>query len=191
MARILLTGAGSGAANSLMRDLRAGDAHLDFVGCSSDRFALAKSSADRNYLVDPTDHPGYVAGLRRIVVEERIDLVIPTSDADVMVIARAPSLTRAGVPAFGRDGRAVSGQVPLGMPPAGPGGAGAANMLDHGTRGRRARFRGPRQRAAVVSDPRRVGVVGRGSRGNLRAGSLVDQLLVRDARCPGGKLHSL
>jgi len=97
MARILLTGAGSGAANSLMRDLRAGDAHLDFVGCSSDRFALAKSSADRNYLVDPTDRPEYVAGLRRIVVEGRIDLVIPTSDADVMVIARARRLLPARV----------------------------------------------------------------------------------------------
>ena len=97
MARILLTGAGSGAANSLMRDLRAGDAHLDFVGCSSDRFALAKSSADRNYLVDPTDRPEYVAGLRRIVVEERIDLVSPTSYADVMVIARARRLLPARV----------------------------------------------------------------------------------------------
>ena len=97
MARILLIGAGSGAANSLIRDLRAGDAHLDFVGCSSDRFALAKSSADRNYLVDPTDRPEYVAGLRRIVVEERIDLVIPTSDADVMVIARARRLLPARV----------------------------------------------------------------------------------------------
>src|SRR5690242_19751031 len=53
MARILLTGAGSGAANSLMRDLRAGDSHLYFVGCSANRFALTKSSADRNYLVDP------------------------------------------------------------------------------------------------------------------------------------------
>jgi carbamoylphosphate synthase large subunit len=89
MARILLTGAGSGAANSLMRDLRAGDSHLYFVGCSADRFALTKSPADQNYLVDPTDHPGYVDSLRRIVIKERIDFLIPTSDDDVMVIARS------------------------------------------------------------------------------------------------------
>ena|SRR5215813_280076 len=89
MTRILLTGAGSGAANSLMRDLRAGDSHLYFVGCSANRFALTKSPADRNYLVDPRDHPGYVDSLRRIVVKERIDFLIPTSDDDVMVIARS------------------------------------------------------------------------------------------------------
>lgn len=89
MARVLLTGAGSGAANSLMRDLRAGDADLVFVGCSADRFALTKSPADRNYLIDPVDHPGHLNGLRRILVEERIDLLIPTSDDAVRVVARA------------------------------------------------------------------------------------------------------
>jgi carbamoylphosphate synthase large subunit len=89
MARVLLTGAGSGAANSLMRDLRAGDGDLVFVGCSADRFALTKSPADRNYLIDPVDHPGHVNGLRRILVEERIDLLIPTSDDAVRVIAQA------------------------------------------------------------------------------------------------------
>ena len=89
MARVLLTGAGSGAANSLMRDLRAGDADLVFVGCSADRFALTKSPADRNYLIDPVDHPGHLNGLRRILVEERIDLLIPTSDDAVRVIAHA------------------------------------------------------------------------------------------------------
>ena len=96
MARILLTGAGSGAANSLLRDLRAGDADLFSVGCGADRFALKKSPAERNYLVDPSDHPGYVKSMRRIVVEERIDLVIPTSDDDVRVFAHS----RDGLPLF-------------------------------------------------------------------------------------------
>jgi hypothetical protein len=89
MARVLLTGAGSGAANSLMRDLRAGDGDLVFVGCGADRFALTKSPAERNYLVDPIDHPGHLNGLRRILLEERIDLLIPTSDDAVRVIAHA------------------------------------------------------------------------------------------------------
>jgi carbamoylphosphate synthase large subunit len=89
MARVLLTGAGSGAANSLMRDLLAGDADLVFIGCSADRFALTKSPADRNYLLDPIDHPGHLNGLRRILLEERIDLLIPTSDDAVRVIALA------------------------------------------------------------------------------------------------------
>jgi carbamoyl-phosphate synthase large subunit len=89
MARVLLTGGGSGAANSLLRDLRAGDPTIAAVACASDPFALKKSPADRNYLVDPADHPGYLAGLRRIVARERIDLVIPTSDGDIRALARA------------------------------------------------------------------------------------------------------
>jgi len=97
MARVLLTGAGSGAAISLMRDLRAGDADLFFVGCSADRFALTKSPADRNYLIDSIDHPGYVDSVRRIVIKERIDLVIPTNDDDVRVIARVRDVLPARV----------------------------------------------------------------------------------------------
>src|SRR5262245_14724488 len=89
MTRVLLTGAGSGAANSLMRDLRAGDDTLQFVGCSADRFTLTKSPAERNYLVDPSDHPEYLEGLRRISQTERIDFLIPTNDDDVRVIAHA------------------------------------------------------------------------------------------------------
>ena len=89
MARVLLTGGGSGAANSLVRDLRAGDPDIVVVACNADRFALKKSSADRNYLVDPPDHPAHLDGLRRVVSREAIDLVVPTSDDAVRVVGRA------------------------------------------------------------------------------------------------------
>lgn len=89
MTRVLLTGGGTGAANSLVRDLRAGDAELVIVACGSDRFALKKSTADRNYLVDPLDHPDHLHDLDRIISRERIDLVIPTSDDDVWALGRS------------------------------------------------------------------------------------------------------
>jgi carbamoyl-phosphate synthase large subunit len=89
MARVLLTGGGTGAANSLLRDLRAGDPGIFAAACGSDRFALKKSAAERNYLVDPPDHPAHLRGVSRIVARERIDLVIPTSDPDVRTLARA------------------------------------------------------------------------------------------------------
>jgi carbamoyl-phosphate synthase large subunit len=85
--RLLVLGAGSGASNNLIGSLRA-DPALHIVGCHADRFVLKKSPADRNYLVLPTEHRGFLDSLRRVIHAERIDLLIPNSDADVRAVAR-------------------------------------------------------------------------------------------------------
>jgi len=87
--RLLVIGAGSGAGNNLIRSLRAGDPAFVVVGCHDDRFALKKSTADRNFLVPRATEPGFVAALRRIVETEKIDLVMPNTDIDVWAISRA------------------------------------------------------------------------------------------------------
>ena len=86
--RVLVTGAGSGAGNNVIRSLRAGDPSLFLVGCNSDRFILKTSAADRQYLVPASSPPVYSEALRRVVTAERIDLLIPTSDSDVGVLSR-------------------------------------------------------------------------------------------------------
>ncbi len=86
--RILVTGAGTGAGNNLIRSLLAGDPDLDIVGCHSDRFVLKKSGARRNYLTSAVRLPGFGRSLRHVVETEGIDLVIPTSDADVAAVSR-------------------------------------------------------------------------------------------------------
>jgi carbamoyl-phosphate synthase large subunit len=88
-ARLLVTSAGSGAAGNLMRSLRAGDPSLTIVGCHDDQFILKNSTADRSYLVPPLSHATWPRALRRIVERERIDLVVPTADADVAALSRA------------------------------------------------------------------------------------------------------
>lgn len=87
-ARLLVTSAGSGASGNLMRSLRAGNPSLTIVGCHDDPFVLKNSAADRNHLTPPLAHPGGVRAMRRIVDAETIDLIIPTSDADVAAISR-------------------------------------------------------------------------------------------------------
>ena len=87
--RLLLTGAGSAATSNLMRSLRAGYRSLTIVGCHSDRFLLKKSAADRNYLVPALTHPGYFRALRRVIAREHVDLLIPTTDAEVHAFTRA------------------------------------------------------------------------------------------------------
>lgn len=85
--RVLLIGAGTGPANNLIRSLRAGDPSLVIVGCHSDRFVLKQSSADRNYLMYDATHVAFAEGLSRIVDAEEIDVLMPTSDADVRAVA--------------------------------------------------------------------------------------------------------
>jgi len=85
--RLLITGAGTGASNNLIRSLRMGDPSLFIVGCHADRFSLKQSSADRNYLIPALAQPGFLTGLRRVVRAERIDLLFPSTDADVKVIS--------------------------------------------------------------------------------------------------------
>jgi carbamoylphosphate synthase large subunit len=85
MKRILLLGAGTGAANNLIRSLRAGDLDLVVVGAHVDRFTLRNSGADRNYLLPRSSHPRFTDALRTIVEREQIDLLMPNTDADVSV----------------------------------------------------------------------------------------------------------
>ncbi len=85
--RLLITGAGTGASNNLIRSLRAADPSLFLVGCHDDRFVLKKSPADRNYLLPPVSHPGFPAGLRRVIDAEQIDLLVPDSDPDVKAVS--------------------------------------------------------------------------------------------------------
>ena len=93
--RVLVTSAGIGGSNNLVRSLNAGDPSLEVAGCHDDRFFLKKSLADPKYLIPPLASPEGGRALRRLVGRERIELVIPTSDDDVATLSRL----RAG---FGR-----------------------------------------------------------------------------------------
>jgi len=85
--RVLTTRAGTGATNNLIRGLRAGVPDAVVIGCHSDRFCLALSTGDRNYLIPPLEHPDLADALRDLVDRERIDLAIPTTDDDVRMLS--------------------------------------------------------------------------------------------------------
>jgi glutathione synthase/RimK-type ligase-like ATP-grasp enzyme len=87
--RVLVTGAGSGPSNNLIRSLKAGAPSLVVAGCHSDRFVLKKSAADRNFLVHPVTHRAFWRDLRRVLDHARVDLIIPTTDQEVRVLSRA------------------------------------------------------------------------------------------------------
>ena len=85
--RILVTGAGTGPSNNLMRSLTHGDPSTVLVGCHSDRFMLKKSPAQRNFLIPPPDAEEGDRALRSIVECARVELVMPGNDRDARAIA--------------------------------------------------------------------------------------------------------
>jgi carbamoyl-phosphate synthase large subunit len=87
-ARLLVLQAGSAPGNNLIRSLKAGDPPFVIVGCNDSRFFLKKSTAQRNYAL-PISSRNWPRALRRIIERERIDLVLPATDSDVLSLSRA------------------------------------------------------------------------------------------------------
>jgi len=113
--RILVTGAGTGLGNNLMRSLRAADPTLVLIGGHDDRFELKKSDADRDYLLPSPQGRRFAGRLDELVRRERIDVAIPTSDRDVRVLSRLRRrlgrrvfLPRPAAIALGQDKYALS-----------------------------------------------------------------------------------
>jgi carbamoyl-phosphate synthase large subunit len=82
--RLLILGAGSGASNNLLMSLRRAWPTLTVIGCHDDPFTLRRFAGDRRHLVR---RPLDAETLARLVAAEAIQLVIPTSDADVMLLS--------------------------------------------------------------------------------------------------------
>ncbi len=80
---VLITGAGGGAANNLVRSLRNWNSAVVTVGCHDDPFRLRASTADRNWLVPPSVHGRWAPAMRHVVARAAVDVAIPMSDADV------------------------------------------------------------------------------------------------------------
>lgn len=99
---ILVTAAGSGPSNNLMRSVSKGMPGTVLVGCHFDRFLLKKSPAQRNFLSPALDTPAGCEALLRILTEADIDLVMPGNDRDARALAvmreRLPSTVRLLLP---------------------------------------------------------------------------------------------
>jgi hypothetical protein len=107
--RILITSAGSGTCNNLMRSLVHEDPSIVLIGCNSDRFVLKQSPAQRNFLLPPFDpdeglSPAFDEPLRSVLATASVDLIIPGNDRDALALAgmhtRTPLPCRTFLPAL-------------------------------------------------------------------------------------------
>lgn len=87
--RVLVTGAGTGRANNLVRSLKARGKSIEVIGCHSDIFILAKADTDGRFQVpSPSSGPRFVAACQSLLEKRPIDLIIPSSDEDAFAFAK-------------------------------------------------------------------------------------------------------
>ncbi len=92
---VLVTGAGGAAGVCVIKDLRA---RHRVVATDVDPLAAGLYLADRAYLTRPADDPGMVAELVRIGRKERVNVLLPTVQEELIAVARARrTFERAGI----------------------------------------------------------------------------------------------
>ncbi|WP_319541314.1 hypothetical protein [uncultured Pseudodesulfovibrio sp.] len=87
MHKVLITGAGGGGGENLITSLRISSLDLAIFGSNMDKHLVAKTSADFPLLLPPASDPSYVDQLAKVIVTNKIDLVIPNNDTEVGVIS--------------------------------------------------------------------------------------------------------
>lgn len=85
---VLVTGAGGGGSNNLIRGLRKMGYDGKIVGTNISRYYNAKSIADENYHIPRGGEDGYLDALNRVIEVECVDLVIPNNGTEVREISR-------------------------------------------------------------------------------------------------------
>lgn len=85
--KILITGAGGGGSNNLIRSLKVSSLDLDIYGSNLNSFVLAKSATEKNFLLPPASDSSYIDALIHRIDRHSIDLVIPNSDREIRRIS--------------------------------------------------------------------------------------------------------
>jgi predicted ATP-grasp superfamily ATP-dependent carboligase len=85
---VLVTGAGTGRANNLIRSLQSGPDDIEVTGCNHDPFLLRRSDAAWSFRAPEPSDPAFAAACRPIVESRKIHLIIPSSDEDALALAR-------------------------------------------------------------------------------------------------------
>ena len=87
MRKILISAAGGGGTNCLMKTLN--DDNYTFVGTNIDEFLAACSLASKTYLVPRADkEEAFISAINKICKIDKPDIYIPNSDLEVEIVAK-------------------------------------------------------------------------------------------------------
>jgi carbamoyl-phosphate synthase large subunit len=94
MKKVLLTTAGAGNANNIVRSLKSSKLNLKIYGANIEKFELVKSLTKINYVVPRPDDNNYINIINKIIEKENIDLLIPNHEKEALYIAKNLNLIK-------------------------------------------------------------------------------------------------
>lgn len=86
--RILLTSAGGILSRATAKCLKQAHANIYLVGVDADPTYLPLSPLDKRYLVPMTKSKSYIKAIKFICGREKIDIILPQSDAEILVLGK-------------------------------------------------------------------------------------------------------
>jgi carbamoyl-phosphate synthase large subunit len=92
--RILVTGAGGAAAANFVHSLRLAADPFHVVGSDTSKYHLELAPVDSRYLLPRAEDPAYLGELNALIEAERIDLVHPQPEQEVLTLSRNAELVK-------------------------------------------------------------------------------------------------
>lgn len=92
MPRALITAAGGDVGQSIAYLMRRHFGNFTLVGCDMTDTDPARAAVDHFLVAPPAETGNYLPWLRHLLEVEEIDVIIPTSDAELAVLARVTNL---------------------------------------------------------------------------------------------------
>ncbi|MBW3001681.1 hypothetical protein KY338_00805 [Candidatus Woesearchaeota archaeon] len=87
MKKILLTTAGGGNANNIVRGLKATNLDLEILGTNISKRELVKSLTEKNFIVPRYSDPDYIEKLNKIIESEKIDFLIVNHEQEAKKVS--------------------------------------------------------------------------------------------------------
>jgi len=82
-----VTGVGGGVGQSVLRALRRCELRLRVVGTDADPWSAGLYAVEEGYLVPRAADPGYPQALKRVLSEAEVQVLIPATDPELLVLA--------------------------------------------------------------------------------------------------------
>jgi len=86
---VLVTGIGGNVGQGIIRNIRSTRFPVKVIGCNTVEFSAGNHLCDKFYSVPYAYDPTYIPIIRKIVNEEKVDLIIPSTDYEVYHLAKS------------------------------------------------------------------------------------------------------
>ncbi len=84
---ILVTGIGGNVGQGIIRNIRSTKFNVNIIGCNTTSFSAGNHLCDVFYDVPFAYDADYIANIKKIVAEQKIDLIIPSTDFEVYYLS--------------------------------------------------------------------------------------------------------